>query len=270
MKCISIQQPWASLIAHGIKDVENRTSKMLVPPQHVLIHVGAKMRTPELLNELPLCYEIPVEFAEQIGAFDRNAPLAKSAIIGYVDVIDIVEDSKSTWAQYALQGEKPLYHYVLANAKLFKQPIPNIKGRLGVWDIPEITEDNLPETVDIPKVERNGDTLVIPCGETLWDEVCGWDEYPDFPEFEFILTLTDQNIDILNPVDESGNPVDPKTVIFKSKNGRCIEAEFVSSYTEEMTYSDSGEPIEYEDEAGNEYVAMEISFVVKRKLQPSK
>ena len=44
MKAISIQQPWGSLIAHGVKDVENRTSRMLVPPQRVLIHVGAKAR----------------------------------------------------------------------------------------------------------------------------------------------------------------------------------------------------------------------------------
>lgn len=27
MKAISIKQPWASLIAHGIKDIENRTWK---------------------------------------------------------------------------------------------------------------------------------------------------------------------------------------------------------------------------------------------------
>lgn len=28
MKCLSIQQPWTSLIAIGIIDVENRTSEM--------------------------------------------------------------------------------------------------------------------------------------------------------------------------------------------------------------------------------------------------
>ena len=27
MKALSIKQPWASLIAHGIKDIENRTWK---------------------------------------------------------------------------------------------------------------------------------------------------------------------------------------------------------------------------------------------------
>lgn len=264
MKCLSIQQPWASLIAHGIKDVENRTSKMLVPPQRVLIHVGSKMRSPELLNELPLCYEIPVQFAEEIGAFDRNAPLAKSAIIGYVDVVDIVDDSKSAWAQYAQEGEKPLFHYLLANAKLFKTPIADVKGRLGVWEIPEITEDNLPETVDIPKVERKDDTLSIPCGEALWNEVSEWGD-SDSIEFEFFLTLTNDNIDILAPVDSDGNPINPKNVIFKSRDGKIIETEFVSSYVEEMKYQDNGEIIEYVDEAGNEYVAMETGIIVKRK-----
>lgn len=56
MKCLSIQQPWASLIAYGIKDVENRTDRKLVPPQRILIHVGAKARGS--IDELPLAYSI--------------------------------------------------------------------------------------------------------------------------------------------------------------------------------------------------------------------
>lgn len=40
MKAISIKQPWVSLIAHGIKDIENRTWKCLKKyiGQSVLIH----------------------------------------------------------------------------------------------------------------------------------------------------------------------------------------------------------------------------------------
>ena len=40
MKAISIKQPWASLIVHGIKDVENRTWKcpQKYIGQRVLIH----------------------------------------------------------------------------------------------------------------------------------------------------------------------------------------------------------------------------------------
>ena len=42
MKAISIKQPWASLIAHGIKDIENRTWKCPKKylGQRVLIHAA--------------------------------------------------------------------------------------------------------------------------------------------------------------------------------------------------------------------------------------
>ena len=42
MKAISIKQPWASLIAHGIKDIENRTWKcpQKYIGQRVLIHAS--------------------------------------------------------------------------------------------------------------------------------------------------------------------------------------------------------------------------------------
>ena len=44
MKAISIKQPWASLIAHGIKDIENRTWKcpQKYIGQRVLIHASKK------------------------------------------------------------------------------------------------------------------------------------------------------------------------------------------------------------------------------------
>ena len=135
MKCLSIQQPWATLIAYGIKDVENRPDRKLIPPQRILIHVGAKSRGS--LDELPLAYSFPIDYAEEIGAFDSETAQVKSAIIGYVDVVDIVDNSDSRWAQYAPEGEKPLLHYILRNARLFKNPILGVKGRLGVGDIPE-------------------------------------------------------------------------------------------------------------------------------------
>lgn len=43
MKAISIKQPWASLIAHGIKDIENRTWKcpQKYLGQRILIHASS-------------------------------------------------------------------------------------------------------------------------------------------------------------------------------------------------------------------------------------
>ncbi len=263
MKCISIQQPWATLIAHGIKDIENRTSRMLVPPQRVLIHVGTRMRDPELLSYLPDCWDIYVQAAEEIGAFDREAPLPLSAIIGYVDIVDIVSDADSPWAQYAEEGEKPFLHYVLRNAKLFKQPILNVKGRLGVWDIPEITEDNLPETVDLPKITLEDGTLTIPCNDHMWQQALAWHNDPQGREFAMPLTLTPENAKLLTDTD--GYPIAPETIIFKSKDGRTIATNFVESYIAERTYEDTGEPVTYELPNGTEDTITDIFFAVTPK-----
>lgn len=267
MKCLSIQQPWASLIACGIKDIENRTDRKLVPPQRILIHVGAKARC--TLDSFPLAYELPIQFAEEIGAFDRDYELVKSAIIGYVDVVDIISDSKSLWAQYALEGEKPLLHYVLRNAKLFKTPILGVKGRLGVWDIPEIDENNLPETVDFPKLERNGKTLLIPLGKELWEQFSEWYHESNIPEFEFELTALDSNMDFFfkngDGEDADFEPLPTEQIILKSKHGKEITTDLVDIYSECLTWEDTGDPVYYEDEAGNEYVAAIIHIAVKRK-----
>ncbi len=42
MKCLSIRQPWASLICGGVKDVENRSWRQKELPGKILIHAGAK------------------------------------------------------------------------------------------------------------------------------------------------------------------------------------------------------------------------------------
>ena len=41
MKALSIKQPWASLIAHGIKDIENRNWKTHFRGR-IYIHASAK------------------------------------------------------------------------------------------------------------------------------------------------------------------------------------------------------------------------------------
>ncbi len=63
MKAITIRQPWASLIAHGIKDIENRTWKC--PEKYigkrVLIHASAKT----------LDWDKLINYMTYIGALDH-------------------------------------------------------------------------------------------------------------------------------------------------------------------------------------------------------
>nr|DAL35619.1 MAG TPA_asm: ASCH domain protein [Caudoviricetes sp.] len=132
MKAISIKQPWASLIAHGIKDIENRTwscpKKYL--GQRVLIHAsgchGKKFQinlTDEQMKQaFPLISEKSTSGKWEFGA-----------IIGSVVISDCVQNHPSVWA------EKGVWNWVLKDAVLFDKPIMNVKGKLGFWDYQSVT-----------------------------------------------------------------------------------------------------------------------------------
>ena len=128
MKALSIKQPWASLIAHGIKNIENRTWKTNFRGR-IYIHASAKQSgTPvELLN------------ANQIKALQNRfceLHYPKSAIIGEVDIIDCVINHPSIWAENCMSSnsDKLIYNWVLANPILYEKPILNVKGKLSFWE----------------------------------------------------------------------------------------------------------------------------------------
>ncbi len=127
MKALSIRQPWAWLLASGIKDVENRTWKL--PPaiysQRVYIHAGvskSEMDKPTLAHILKI---IPGKRGAYIMLeYDR---LAFGAIIGEMTIRECVMASDSPWF------EGP-YGFVVAKPKLYSEPIP-LKGHLGFFDV---------------------------------------------------------------------------------------------------------------------------------------
>lgn len=127
-KALSIKQPWASLIAHGIKDVENRTWKTHFRGR-IYIHSSAK-GVPNFTFTHEQHLAIPFEF---------DCPY--SAIIGEVDIVDCVINYDSIWAEKSdfdsYDDEAPssiIYNWVLENAELYDQPILNVKGKLSFWD----------------------------------------------------------------------------------------------------------------------------------------
>lgn len=128
MKAISIKQPWASLIAHGIKDIENRTWKC---PQRyigkrVLIH-AAKTSVKEGWSALTET-QLEKVFPHKNKLYGDNEELPYGAIIGSVVISDCVQNHPSVWA------EKGVWNWVLKDALLFEKPIENVKGKLGFWD----------------------------------------------------------------------------------------------------------------------------------------
>lgn len=159
VKVITVHQPFASLIVAGFKDVENRSwgteyrgplyihaGKTEFPYPAYLVPLLAdfeatggtrfyKPAGPE--EEAPL---IPIrEFSEDekkqedfiIRCYAEGDGPPLSAIVGVVDLVDVVKGSRSRWA------EPGCFHWILANPREFAKPVLMVKGKLGLWNFPE-------------------------------------------------------------------------------------------------------------------------------------
>lgn len=106
MKTLTVKQPFASLIVSGEKDIENRTWKTSYRG-YILIHAGK--------GKSYFRYDIDY--------------VPTGAIIGAVEIVDIVDNSLSPWAM------NNYYHWVLKNPILFCNPIL-CSGKLSLWEYP--------------------------------------------------------------------------------------------------------------------------------------
>ena len=119
MLALSVKQPWAWLIVHGLKDIENRTW----PPGfrgRIYVHAskrfdyegwGSLCRNPRgRLDKVD-----PKDWAIIWAIITVNPTLG--AIIGEVDIVDCVAESDSPW----FTGP---YGFVLRNPVAYECPIP--------------------------------------------------------------------------------------------------------------------------------------------------
>lgn len=106
---ITVKQPWANLIIFGNKDIENR-SWQTYHRGEIFIH-AAKQDDKEAMGVYGAGFNVKEDFK-------------RGAIIGSVEITDMVRDSKSKWFNGPIG-------WVLKNPK----PIDPIfcKGKLGLW-----------------------------------------------------------------------------------------------------------------------------------------
>jgi hypothetical protein len=137
MKALSFKQPWAWLVAAGIKDVENRTWRLFLPPLMIhpaaprRIYVHASLRPDRNYPTDDRLHDYTQEFCEYA---EQTIPKPFGAIIGEVDIVACfgVDDigypaHKSPW----FIGP---YGFVLNNAVLYDKPFP-FKGKLGFFEV---------------------------------------------------------------------------------------------------------------------------------------
>lgn len=123
IRVLSIQQPWAWLVVHGLKDIENRDWTTGYRG-NLLIHAGQKF------DPYALDWIASVLDSESLKRLLRNpVEYERGGIVGVVKFTRVVtardEESASPW----FQGP---YGWYFERAK----PLPffSLKGQLGLWE----------------------------------------------------------------------------------------------------------------------------------------
>lgn len=126
---LSVRQPWAWAIVYADKDIENRLWKRPNPGLsfrgRVCIHASKTMTQAEYHDANELIGVVSKEYAHSPMPYD----LYFGAIIGTVDIVDVVKTSDSSW----FMGPSPgLIGLVLANPMSI--PPIRVHGALGFFN----------------------------------------------------------------------------------------------------------------------------------------
>jgi hypothetical protein len=134
-KCLSMHQPWASLLVAGIKQVEGRSWESTFGGEWLWIHAASQVPTPELIEEVEASYRerFPAE------KFPKKYPV--SCMLGRVWVagqlskeeyqaIDFDEDNDSDYV-FLCSAFEPLTLPIRASGdhKIWKLP-PSLRATM--------------------------------------------------------------------------------------------------------------------------------------------
>ena len=132
MKALSIRQPWAWLIARGVKTVENRTWATNFRGRFY-IHASAKFDIPAGKYEK---FRRELQKGLRDGGIDIDLPASPAefetgGIVGAVDLVDCVTECEDEYDQaWHIPGN---YAFLLDNA----EPLPYrpMKGKLNFFEV---------------------------------------------------------------------------------------------------------------------------------------
>lgn len=151
MQCISLWQPWASLLVHGKKRVETRSWFTLFRGP-LLIHASKKwsMAVSDLAKTWPFDLKLRDMGAQWFAGKRGRLNLPFGAIVGQVTMTECIrtEDAIKRWSIYE-DGAAETYAeeielgdytagrfaWLCQDFKAFKNPIPCV-GRQGFFDVP--------------------------------------------------------------------------------------------------------------------------------------
>lgn len=121
---LTVRQPWAWLIIHGGKDVENRTWRAY-DRGPLLIHAAVGMTRREYDECQYFLVQSVNRHRENMIVLPRFEALERGGIIGQVELVDCVSQMNSPW----FVGP---YGFVVKDA--MQLPFVPCKGALGFWE----------------------------------------------------------------------------------------------------------------------------------------
>lgn len=167
VKCLSVKNPLSYLICAGMKDVENRSWNTDYRGT-VFIHSSGSDKTGLINEDciygcdyesvLPIHAEFEKIVSDRkkgitgtykflnaynniislkdhskqkeydLFKYNSKYTMHSQAIIGKVDLVDVIKDSNSLWS---IDGQ---YHWILKNPALFTKPVLYVKGKLRFFN----------------------------------------------------------------------------------------------------------------------------------------
>ncbi len=124
MKVLTVRQPWAGLIARGIKDIESRTwapTRGLYIGDRFAVHAAVR---DDDLDAWPTL--APLVSDEDMAHELSNV---HGLIVCTVRLRDVTRDAASPWAV------PDLWHWRLDRVHRVRNA-PELAGRRGLWDLP--------------------------------------------------------------------------------------------------------------------------------------
>ena len=128
MKALSIRQPWAWLIIHGGKDIENRTWRTSFRGR-VLIHAAKGMTHQELVD----AYDFVHAFDPRLARRMENGQLDRGGVIGEVEIVDCIHDTSGRWFVGKSLWFVGPYGFALRNPTTLAYH--KCAGKLGFFDV---------------------------------------------------------------------------------------------------------------------------------------
>ncbi|ACU71926.1 conserved hypothetical protein [Catenulispora acidiphila DSM 44928] len=133
VRALTIRQPWAALIAHGTKRVENRTW-------------GTAWRDTLLIHAAKQADPYPASVTLVDGADVRSSIIAVATLAD----IHVCNGKCSPWA------EAGCHHWVLSDVRPLAEPVL-CKGAQGLWR-PHLTQDARRDLhIDFPEGDQSDD-----------------------------------------------------------------------------------------------------------------